>query len=166
MFLPREEVERVEIEKVRTEPIDGEFHSLAMQEFTQMREQLPEAGVMEIPPGFVFPETFTAWRQYCMTHEPEIALVSNLDQALTIKLLVYFSKWLAPKTPVRLSQWLFSVLTRVLTPLTASDVSVLRELAKRASQLAKRDELSETTSFTCQLVLHIVGDAFGQRDLL
>lgn len=101
-----------------------------------------------------------------MTHDPTVELVSNMDHELTIKLLIYSTKWLSPRIPQRLSQWMYAIMTRVSEPLEASDVSVLRDLAKRAKTLSNRDQLDDTTLFTLQFVITIVGAVFGQRDLL
>lgn len=167
MFIPRAPLdEDLAKEETPEQAIDHELHVLVMDEFKQQREALPEPGVLPIPDDFVFPETFTSWRQYCVTHEPSVELVSNLDQKLAIKLLMYSTRWLAPKTPKEISQWIYCVLCRVCDPLEAGDVAVLRDLGKRAKQLAQREQLPQVTRFTCQLVLHIVAGAFGQRDLL
>jgi survival of motor neuron protein-interacting protein 1 len=167
MFIPRlvESDEMLQDDDAES-VFDKEFHDLVVKEFKQQREAMPDAGVLEIPKDFVFPETFTAWRQYCMTHEPSMELVSNMDHSLTIKLLMYCARWLAPKTPKQISQWIYAILCRVSDVLEASDVSVLRDLGKRAKTLDLREELEETTRFTCKLVIHVVAGGFGQRDLL
>lgn len=170
MFVPRstpDESTEAPEEPVTEQQNDVDsFHSAVVEEFTLQRDQLPEAGTLDIPSGFIFPLTFTSWRQYMMTHDPTVELVSNMDHELTIKLLIYSTKWLSPRIPQRLSQWMYAIMTRVSEPLEASDVSVLRDLAKRAKTLTHRDQLDDTTLFTLQFVINIVGGVFGQRDLL
>lgn len=170
MFVPRstpDESTEAQRELVTEQQNDVDsFHSAVVEEFRLQRDQLPEAGTLDIPSGFIFPLTFTSWRQYMMTHDPTVELVSNMDHELTIKLLIYSTKWLSPRIPQRLSQWMYAIMTRVSEPLEASDVSVLRDLAKRAKTLTHRDQLDDTTLFTLQFVITIVGAVFGQRDLL
>lgn len=174
MFVPRD-IDYDESEEQVTEqqtPIDrapfrdlSSFKDIVLEEFTKQRDNLPEPGTLPIPDDFIFPESFTAWRAYVMSHEPSLHLVSNLDKELTLRLVVYSTRWLAASTPAQISNWIYSLLVRVPEVMDHSDVSVVRELGVRAKKFHDRDELPQDTRILCATILCIVGDFFNQRDL-
>lgn len=154
----------IQINSKTDEEVDYERGIL--EKFQKERESLPQAGELDIPSNFVFPENFTEWRRFVMQNQPTVSLISNFDHELTVRLIIYCTRWLNNNIPEQISTWIFALLVKLNDVLESSDSATVRELAQRAKKInAKGDVVSETTRATNDFVIIIVSRFFGQRDL-
>lgn len=122
--------------------------------------EMPECGELPIPADFKFPNNFTEWRKFLLQNKPEISLVSNFDQQLIIKLMIYSIQWVNNTTPEQLIEWIENLLLKLNSfVLETKDIAVIRDLGSKTKKLI----LKGKTQF--RVILIIVSQLFGQKDL-
>jgi survival of motor neuron protein-interacting protein 1 len=117
----------------------------------------------------IIPETANEWRKLVMeTMPPSIGFFYALDHSTVFKLVIYFTKWLSVSTNENLSRWIWLCFVRIDNLLDASEVSLLRDLAKKATRLIDKAHVFENriASYTIAMVILVVGIYYGQRDML
>mgnify|MGYP002378942995 CR=1 FL=1 len=122
-----------------------------------------------IDESVVVPETANEWRKLVMeTEPPSIGFFYALDHSTVFKLVIYFSKWLSVSTNENLSRWIWLCFVRIDNLLDASEVSLLRDLAKKAVKLIDKVHVFENAiaSYTIAMVILVVGLYYGQKDML
>lgn len=143
-----------------------EYELSVLQMFKSQREALPEAGELDIPSDFIFPENFTEWRRFVMQNQPTVSLMSNFDHELTVRLIIYCTRWLNNNIPDQISSWIFALLVKLDDVLESGDSATVRELGVRAKKINSKGEVvGETTRATNDFIILIVSRFFGQRDL-
>jgi survival of motor neuron protein-interacting protein 1 len=117
------------------------------------------------------PETAVQWRKYILEHKPYPIqyFYTRIDRPTIFKLIVYFTKWLSVSTSSNLSKWIWTIFLRMDNLLDPNECSVLRDLGKKAVKLSTRltsDNSSEVSQYAIDMIIVIVGNYYGQRDLL
>ena len=117
------------------------------------------------------PETAVQWRKYILEHKPYPIqyFYTTIDRPTIFKLIVYFTKWLSVSTSTNLSKWIWTIFLRMDNLLDPNECSVLRDLGKKAVKLSTRltsDNSSEVSQYAIDMIIVIVGNYYGQRDLL
>lgn len=122
-------------------------------------------------PNVHLPETAVQWRKYILEHNPYPIqyFYTRIDRPTIFKLIVYFTKWLSVSTSSNLSKWIWTIFLRMDNLLDPNECSVLRDLGKKAVKLSTRltsDNSSEVSQYAIDMIIVIVGNYYGQRDLL
>lgn len=117
------------------------------------------------------PETATAWRQYIVNNPPPPLsfFFFTLNRPTIIKLLIYTTKWLSANSNNNLSKWIFLLFLRLDNLLDHTDCAIVRDLAKKAIKIKstfKPEDINETSKYTIEMVIIVVGEYYRQRDLL
>lgn len=144
-------------------------HNL-LSRFMNLKETLTPDTITGDTSNIPVPQSASAWRTYVFQNPPPpIAYFFNsLDHPTVIKLVVYFTKWLSASTPETLSQWIFTVLLRLDKLLDSTETAIIRDFGKKARKLADKREKADRSvgQFTIDMVLVIVGEYYGQKDIL
>lgn len=141
-----------------------------LQQFLRLKQELsqnehtPSTEVINI-------DSVPKWKKYVMDNKPPPIdhFFEQFDRQMVFKLIVYFTRWMSVSTNANLSQWIWFALLRVDNVLDHNEASVLRDLGKKAVKLSSRTEslnTSQISRFTIDAVIVIVGEYYGQRDLL
>ncbi|RHZ47239.1 hypothetical protein Glove_586g25 [Diversispora epigaea] len=110
---------------------------------------------------------------------PSLNIISRLDQATTISLLSYHTKWLDTGMTITKSQWIFALLIRIDQLLTSNQMVTLREMCRKCITIRKNlvirkdlmkelftvDNEDDTTLASLNMIITIIRNYFGQRDL-
>ncbi|CUS23864.1 LAQU0S12e01750g1_1 [Lachancea quebecensis] len=88
------------------------------------------------------PKNFNAWHYFVTKTDPSCTLLRNMPPEEVFRIASYFVQWLADipkgKNATRLSSWAVYVLVFLQDQLPAQEVSVLRDLGKKARHLKLR----------------------------
>lgn len=107
------------------------------------------------------PKNFNAWHYFVTKTEPSRALLEKMPPEEVFRLASYFVQWLADipkgKNATRLSAWAFYVLLFLQDQLPAQEVSVLRDLGKKARHLKLRSLSSGNSLPNIQAPYDIIG---------
>lgn len=114
------------------------------------------------------PQTAVAWRKLVFQNTPPTVdlLFNSVDHSTTIKLLIYCTHWLSINIPENLSKWIYMLFLRLENILDHSEVSIVRDLAKKAIKLREKENLTSISKYTMDMVISVVGIYYRQRDLL
>lgn len=112
------------------------------------------------------PATSAAWRKLMLETSPTFSFINSLSPSTRFKLVVYSTKWISSNIPACLSKWIWYLFVRIPNTLDANEVSVMRDLGKKAVKLNDVESLSEVTRFSVEMIVLVVGVYYGQRDLL
>lgn len=116
------------------------------------------------------PQTANEWRKFILENDlPSLDFFySLLDHSTAFKLVVYCTKWLNISTSEHLSKWIWYLFVRIDNTLDPNEISVLRDLGKKACKLLLKvtDETNEITQFTISMIITVVANYYGQKDLL
>ncbi|KAK6458266.1 uncharacterized protein RJT20DRAFT_133703 [Scheffersomyces xylosifermentans] len=167
------------ISKTDSDESLGIWSANLLEEFLNVKERVHalQAEILSSPVAQVeVPETASQWRKYVVENDPPsmVFFYKNIDRPTVIKLLVYFTKWLSVSTTATLSKWIWSVLLRIDNLLDPNESSVVRDLGKKALKLAikiqetdpQNDSSTLAAKYTINMVLVLVGNYYGQKDLL
>lgn len=120
------------------------------------RAQLAELDAIELP------QTAKQWKSFVWEVSCEREYVAQIvEEGQDRRLLVYLTKWLSLNVDDNYEKWLFALLAAFDEVLTAADVSLLRQLGKKA-----RKQLQHQPGPVYERVLAIVGGFYKQKDLL
>lgn len=116
------------------------------------------------------PQSAGQWRELVFTTAPSTDFLLLLEHTTVVKLIIYYTKWLLTLMPEKLSKWIFATFVRLDKGLNFAEVSIVRDLGKKARKLLTKahddDALSSTVKYTLAMVLAVVGAYYGQKDLL
>ncbi|CAG8510774.1 16103_t:CDS:2 [Acaulospora colombiana] len=104
---------------------------------------------------------------------PSWHIISRMDQPTTIALLSYHIRWLNTGMSIAKSQWLFALLIRIDKILTPDQMSILRGLCRKCIDIRRSlmkefstvDNEDDTTLASLNMIITIIRNYFGQRDL-
>ena len=104
------------------------------------------------------------------TKPPSIAVISSLSQQMTLQLIEMHADWIQNDPEcLEASQWLFSLLIRLDTPLTADEIVVLRTISKACLCIRKKlgttPDCNSNKMASIAIITTIIAHVFGQRDL-
>ena len=121
--------------------------------------------------AIIIPDTASEWRKVIMnTPPPSIDFFySKINHMTVIKLIIYSNKWLSASCNKNLSDWIFRLFLRLDNLLDHTEQAIVRELGKKAIKVKdKVDEksMTEIVKYTTDMMITIVGDYYGQKDLL
>lgn len=150
--------------------INESWRNNLMTKFMVLKSSLAESPSFGDTSSIPVPQSATTWRAYVFENPPPSIgfFYHSLDHLLLIKLIVYFTKWLSANIPDTLSQWIFIVFLRLDNVLDSTETSIIRDFGKKARKLAdKRTTVGSTVgNYTIDMVLVIVSDYYGQKDIL
>lgn len=137
------------------------------REYEDYRKNLHELDAIDLP------QTAKQWKKFIWEVSCEKDYIAQIiEEQEHIKLLVYFCKWLSLNVNDNYREWLFGVLEAIEEVLVPSEMSVLRQLGKKALRQLLTAELASSGAEdagdieTYKKVLVIVGLFYKQRDLL
>lgn len=163
MFIKTVDYDEVKNDHEIEEPNNAEWEAKLNQivnDFNRKKAEFPEIGSLRIPESFELPSNYTQWYKFLTTNEPTNELISNFDQELSIKLIIYLTKLITKDTKPIISAWITSLLVRLPLLLETKDVAIIRSLGKRANLIYQKDQ-----SDICLFITTIVSRLYGQKDL-
>lgn len=160
----REEGEEEEGEKSKDKKGDKQEESDFVKSFLEQKKKYNEEDDLEQEPISI-PDNFTAWRAYMIETKPSKAIISKLNQNTILKLIIYMKKLIDNSLKGYLDQWVMALFLRLNDVLVYNDLHELREVGKRMVQLLKKESLSEQSRLLCQMIVNIVTEVYGQRDI-
>lgn len=125
-------------------------------------------------PDFTIPQSATEWRSLVFSQGPPPHFHDALEHPTVIKLVVYYTKWLLVSMPQSLSEWIFATFVRLDEGLDHTEMALVRDLGKKARKLRNKfrsgvlagAEVPQLPQEVVNMVLAVVGQYYGQRDLL
>ncbi|KAK6203409.1 uncharacterized protein RJT21DRAFT_2752 [Scheffersomyces amazonensis] len=154
--------------------INPQWSEDLIKKFTSIKQQinLVNTSVVQnnIQPNII-PETAAECRKYMLEHDPPSIdyFYQEIDRATIFKHLIYYTKWLSKNTNEYLTKWIWISFLRIDDVLEANECSIVRDLAKKALKIISKvpqHELDANTSFTIDMILALVSQYYGQKDLL
>ena len=171
--------------------IDEEWAKGILQQLKSSKSQVSSVSDLKdfISKPAPLPKNFNGW-YYCVTKtEPTCALFERMSPELTFKLASYLNQWLGDvskdKKASRITAWILYTFLFLGDQLPAQEVSVLRDLGKKARQmklncsdsadaLPKIVQPSDMSFYkdppqplsAIDLILVLVAFKYGQRDLV
>lgn len=92
---------------------------------------------------------------------------SALEHPTVIKLIVYYTKWLLATMPPSVDQWIFCTFVRLDNGLDHRELAFVRDLGRKARKLRLKSMAANIPyTHAYDMILAIVGEYYGQRDLL
>ncbi|KAG4301458.1 hypothetical protein PCANB_002217 [Pneumocystis canis] len=162
-----------EIKKIREEDNVTENavkYSFLWQEkflktFTLLRKSF---SLQNISISSSLPKDKTEWHKFIfkMLNPPTVSLLFNIDQYTTLNLLKWNTEWLSYNSPREQMMWIFFLLVKIDIVMTSDELSILRELGKKCLILRNETSLPLHVQSNIDMVISIVGNLFGQKDLL
>lgn len=124
--------------------------------YDSYRQQLHEIDGIELP------QTAREWKKFIWEVSCQREYIAQIvEEGLHMKLLVYFTKWMWLKMDSNFTEWLLGILSAVDNPLSSSDLSVVRQLGKKAAR-----QLAHGSEEAIHLrVVAIVSLFFKQKDI-
>jgi survival of motor neuron protein-interacting protein 1 len=164
--------EHVEETGYKMETTGSPWHASIVENFANSRKQFlaNQGSISEKTLCEELPHTLSKWRVFMFSadHPPRASLIASLELPLVLRLLGYSQKWLSAKISQEFAAWIYCLLVRLPDVFTADELSVVRELAKKAKLILSnpRQELDSTTSCILQVIVSVVGGVYGQTDLI
>lgn len=151
--------------------IDQEWARSLLDRFLQLKESIKTERFDPSEPKYSVPTSAALWRTHVFENPPPPIEVFFLllDHLTVIKMIVYFTKWLSTSTNENVSRWVFLMFLRLDSLLDFDETSIVRELGKKAQKILLKTsgrDIEPMAKFTIEMVLVIVGEYYGQRDLL
>lgn len=186
-----EKLSSVHIDKKWSQQLMSKF--LSLKQIIKQETSICQNSKASHFDNMIIPQSASAWRTFILQNLPPSVefFYAKLDHPTIIKLIIYFTKWLSINTPESLSKWIFIVFLRLDNLLDYTETSIVRDLGKKARKLAdkihnneqeERDTEDDTNKdyvenlanrtpssiamYTIDMVLVIVGEYYGQKDLL
>lgn len=134
----------------------------------QVSEYSDEDGDSE---EITIPDTASEWRKLIMNTPPPSMnfFYSKIHHMTVIKLIIYSTKWLSASCNKNLSDWIFRLFLRLDNLLDHTEQSIVREFGKKAIKVKDKvglENMTEIVKYTTDMIITIVGDYYGQKDLL
>jgi survival of motor neuron protein-interacting protein 1 len=128
------------------------------EEYEEFRSNLHELDAIELP------KTAKEWKKFIWEVSCEKEYIAQIiEEAEQVKLLVYLGKWLGLKVDDNYELWMFNVLAAIEEVVSSSEISVLRQMGKKARRQLEQTDYEDGVHAR---VLAIIGLFFKQRDLL
>lgn len=115
------------------------------------------------------PEDKAEWYRLILKtlHPPTTSMINCIDHSMALELLKWNTGWLSSTSPQQQMMWIFFLLIKIDTVMTSDELSILRELCKKCLILRNsKTTLPLYIQFSIDMVISIVGNLFGQKDLL
>ncbi|KTW31339.1 uncharacterized protein T551_01411 [Pneumocystis jirovecii RU7] len=115
------------------------------------------------------PRNKPEWRQLILQalQAPTLSMLCCIDQYTALNLLKWNTGWLSCNSPRQQMIWIFFLLVKIDMVMTSDELSILRELCKKCLILRKsKTKLPLYIQSNIDMVISIVGNLFGQKDLL
>lgn len=154
-------------ELVVSRPLLDEY----MAEFRRKRSEYEayRMGLHELD-AIDLPQSAREWKRFVWDVPCEPAHIAQIiEEDEHVKLLVYFGKWLSLNVNDNFRTWLFGVLEAIEEVLVPAELSVVRQLGKKALrqlQTARTLDGHAADVVVYSKLLVIVGFFYKQRDLL
>lgn len=152
--------------KTTTQPPQKQWQLQLLYDFTSSKQLIPT--ITPSATKWKVPSNASHWRKYITENPPPSFLdLLTLDHTTAIKLIVYFTSWLSGTVNDNLSRWIYTIFLRLDGVLDSNDSSMMRALAKKAIKVYYKQSTtkSDVTDFTCEMIVTIVREYYGQRDL-
>ena len=154
--------------------ISEHWSSELMIQFLILKEELLKIQHSSPTANPYVPETTANWRKFFLESPPEISyFFIVIDRQTVFRLLVYITRWLSITSRPTLSQWIWKLFLRIDNVLDANECSVIRDLGKKARIIKSKQLKDENKStvdsiskYTTDMILILVGNYYGQWDLL
>lgn len=135
------------------------------EEYNDYRMKLFELDAIELP------VTAKQWKKFIWEVSCEKSYIAQIiEEGEHVKLIVYFSKWLGINLEDNYVEWLFAILESIEDVLKSSEISVLRQLGKKAQkqiiQISNKSDNTSNNLETYWKILVIIGVFYKQRDIL
>lgn len=117
------------------------------------------------PVSFTTPETFTGWRGYMVNTVPTKSLLNSLDHSTIMKLVTYLKKLITKSPKGHINLWATGLFLRLTDVLNYNEIHELRQLSNRLITLRLQADVSLDTQVVCLMIIAIVFEKYGQRDL-
>ncbi|KAG4305900.1 hypothetical protein PORY_000810 [Pneumocystis oryctolagi] len=117
----------------------------------------------------LLPKNKTGWHQLILEtlQFPTVPMLCHIDQYTALNLLKWNTKWLSCNSPRQQMMWIFFLLVKIDIVMTSDELSILRELSKKCLILRKsKTDLPLHIQSNIDMVISVVGNLFGQKDLL
>lgn len=115
------------------------------------------------------PKDKTEWRRliFDTLHPPTMSMLCRIDQYTALNLIKWNTGWLSSTSPQQQMMWIFFLLVKIDMVMTSDELSILRELCKKCLILRNsKTNLPLYIQSNIDMVILIVGNLFGQKDLL
>lgn len=151
--------------------IDQEWAKSLMDRFLQIKANIESHQLDLSDTSYAVPSSAALWRTTLFKDPPPLieSFFLVLDHPTVIKLIVYFTKWLSTSTNENLSKWIFLTFLRLDCLLDSDETCIVRDLGKKAQKILQKTsgrDIPPVAKYTIEMVLIIVGEYYGQRDLL
>lgn len=113
-------------------------------------------------------EEVDEWKQYCLTNQPLLKIITSIRMRDIEILLEYLEAWLKEETNESkswITLWTYACLSCLFTPLEPNSCSVLREIAKTCRNLRGDDTIENETNISYSLLICLIATYFRQLDL-
>ncbi|QSL64567.1 hypothetical protein MERGE_001868 [Pneumocystis wakefieldiae] len=117
----------------------------------------------------LLPKNKAEWHQLIMDElkPPTISLLNSIDQGTALNLLKWNTKWFSCNSSKQQITWIFFLLIKLDMVMTSDELSILRELCKKCLFLRNsKKNLPLHIQSNIDMVISVVGNIFGQKDLL
>ncbi|AOA62812.1 Hypothetical protein PP7435_CHR2-1263 [Komagataella phaffii CBS 7435] len=159
-------------ENIALDPVDNEhqvhitWHHDYTEYFKARQEKLSILGKeIEGDEKFIEPSSAQLWKKYVFETTPDDRLIVAIPFDVKFKMIIYFTRWLNKTLNANLIKWIEITLESLPELLEGTEISLLRNLAKKAIKLRGND-LDSTSLSVMDEIISIVGDVYHQRDLL
>lgn len=118
---------------------------------------------------FVLPQLALKWRELVFGLPPpdQAVFAQCLEHTTVIKLIFYYTRWLLPKLPPSLGEWMFRTFVRLHSGVDHREQGIIRELGVKAKKVkAQAPDAPQHLLEMLDMVLVVVGDYYSQKDLL
>ncbi|EMR10698.1 hypothetical protein PNEG_00849 [Pneumocystis murina B123] len=115
------------------------------------------------------PKDKIEWRRLILEElePPSISLLNSINQCTALNLLKWNTEWFSYNSPEQQIMWIFFLLIKIDMVMTSDELSILRELCKKCLFLRNsKKNLPLHIQSNIDMVISIVGNIFGQKDLL
>ncbi|KTW30361.1 hypothetical protein T552_00834 [Pneumocystis carinii B80] len=115
------------------------------------------------------PEDKIEWRRLIMEEmkPPTILILKSINQCIALNLLKWNTEWISSNSHEQQIMWIFYLLVKIDKVMTSEELSILRELCKKCLFIRNtKKNLPLYIQSNIDMVISIVGNIFGQKDLL
>lgn len=115
------------------------------------------------------PTSAAKWRELIFGTSPPPPKFFHevLEHPTVIKLIVFYTKWLLATMPPTLQEWIFATFARLDNGLDHREAAIVRDLGRKAHKLRLKAVAANVPCHpTYDMVLAVVGEYYGQKDLL
>lgn len=162
------EIEEMEEMEEMEEGIEGHESEVSESQPLVYPESLSKPPSVTTSP-FIIPPSAAKWREavFSSPPPPQHLFQQSLDHPTVIKLIVYYTRWLLASMPPCVEQWIWATFVRLDNGLDHCEIAIVRDLGRKASKLRLKAVAAQNSYPTVyDVILAVVGDYYGQKDLL